>query len=457
MFIVLCIAKYQILFIYLQYEISYVRNLHNKMRKAIKYLFITLIAIVCLLTTAIVLCRTIFKDELINYLTKLQSEEMTTYFVADIPVEPENFAEDFESIHKQVVEHCSLYKQKNYDIDSLYITFANRIGHDVQTKSDYALLVCEYFAALNIGHAWTTLYAYSAGQRLEVVEDRLFISEPNEYLSNCGFCDKDEIVGINQLTIDEYVNQLKKYLPASTEAARIYNTRRWALIDSFVDSLLVCDVVRDGERFSIEVPLMRKNEIKQQQPDLAASGKMLNDSVGYINITSMMGNVVEDFKQAYEQVCDLPYLIVDVRNNGGGNSGNGRQIAEYLLCKEQAHCVGGQITPQPNAYQGKLFLLTSPYTFSASESFALDIKESGLATLVGEATGGDTGCRPETFTSKYGICFRIPTREPQLSPRGFPMEGVGIEPHITIGQTVEDYFADKDTVIEYILNELIKN
>lgn len=427
------------------------------MRKVLKYFLIILIAKIAILAITVVLCRTIFKDELIKYLTKLQTEKMTPCFVANIPVEPENFAEDFESIHKLVVEHCSLYKQKSYDIDSLYTTFASRIGGDVQTKTEYSLLVCEYFAALNIGHAWTTLYGYSAGQRLEVIEDRLFLSKPNEYLTNYGFCDKDEIVGINNLTMDEYVGQLKKYLPASTEAARTYNTRRWALIDSFTDSLLICEVLREGERLRFELPLMRKGEIKQQQPDLVATSKRLNDSVGYINIISMMGNVVEDFKQAYEQVCDLPYLIVDVRNNGGGNSGFGREIAEYLLCKEQAHCVSGSIVPQSNAYRGKLFLLTSPYTFSASESFALDIKESGLATVVGETTGGDTGCRPKTFTSKYGICFRVPTRAPHLSPKGFPMEGVGIEPHYEVKQTVEDFFTDTDTAIEYILTELINN
>lgn len=427
------------------------------MKKFIKYFFITILTTICLLATVVTLSVTVFKEELVDFLSKAEQQEQPKHFVSEIPVEPAQFAEDFESIHQQVVEHCSLYKQKEYDIDSLYTVFADRIECNVQTKTDYALLVCEYFAALNIGHAWTTIYAYSAGQRVEVIEDRLFLSEPNDYLASCGFCDKDEIVGVNQMTTDEYVNRLKKYLPASTEAARMYNTRRWVLIDSFADSTLICDVLRNGERLSIEVPLKRKGDIKQQQPDLAATSKTLNDSVGYINITSMMGNVVEDFKQAYEQVGDLPYLIVDVRNNGGGNSGNGRQIAEYLLCKEQAHCVGGQITPQPNAYQGELFLLTSPYTFSAAESFTLDLKESGLTTLVGEPTGGDTGCRPETFTSKYGICFRIPTREPHLSPKGFPMEGVGIEPHILVKQTVNDYFAEKDTVIEYVLTKLIKN
>ena len=159
---------------------------------------------------------------------------------------------------------------------------------------------------------------------------------------------------------------------------------------------------------------------------------------------------------AYNQVCHLPYLIIDIRRNGGGNSNNGRLIAEYLITQEQEHCVGGDnITPQPNAYHGKLFLLTGNYTFSAAESFAIDLKESGLATLVGETTAGDTGCAPKNFTSKYGICFRIPTREPHFSPKGFPMEGVGIEPHYEARQSVVDLFEDRDTAIEYVLNELM--
>ena len=99
--------------------------------------------------------------------------------------------------------------------------------------------------------------------------------------------------------------------------------------------------------------------------------------------------------------------------------------------------------------------MTSNYTFSAAESFAIDLKESGNATLVGEATAGDTGCRPQNFVSKYGIWFRIPTREPRLSPKGHPMEGVGVEPHYKIEQTVADFFNDKDTAVEYILNNLI--
>ena len=419
--------------------------------KIFKHFAIMLLAIVGLLVLTILLSVTVFKKELISYLSQSNQEQIQTYYVADIPVEPENFAIDFKSIHSQVVEKCSLYKQKGYDIDSIYTTFAKRIGSNVQTKADYGMMLYEYFAALNIGHAGTLLNMYVAEYHPTIAEDRVFITKPNEHFINCGFCDKDEIVAINNTPIEKYINNRKRYTSASTENYRLRRTQL-GVFTSQTDSIITCDVRRGEDIITLNLPL----NCKQQGDIQQAHYKILNDSIGYICIESMMYNVVEDFKQAYEQVQNLPYLIIDVRHNGGGNSGNGRLIAEYLVRNPQRHCVGGDIMPQPNAYKGKLFLLTSNYTFSAAESFAIDLKESGNAILVGEATAGDTGCRPENFVSKYGIWFRIPTREPHFSPKGFPMEGVGVEAHHKVKQTVEDFLNDKDTAIEYILYELCK-
>ena len=419
--------------------------------KIFKHFAIMLLAIVGLLVLTILLSVTVFKKKLVSYLSQSNQEQIQTYYVADIPVEPENFAIDFKSIHSQVVEKCSLYKQKGFDIDSIYTTFAKRIGSNVQTKADYGMMLYEYFAALNIGHAGTLLNMYVAEYHPTIAEDRVFITKPNEHFINCGFCDKDEIVAINNTPIEKYINNRKRYTSASTENYRLRRTQL-GVFTSQTDSIITCDVRRGEDIITLNLPL----NCKQQGDIQQAHYKILNDSIGYICIESMMYNVVEDFKQAYEQVQNLPYLIIDVRHNGGGNSGNGRLIAEYLVRNPQRHCVGGDIMPQPNAYKGKLFLLTSNYTFSAAESFAIDLKESGNAILVGEATAGDTGCRPENFVSKYGIWFRIPTREPHFSPKGFPMEGVGVEAHHKVKQTVEDFLNDKDTAIEYILYELCK-
>ena len=420
------------------------------MKRVFRVIIITIISVVAILGIATVLSVTVFRDELIDLASKMATEKIKTYYIANIPIEAEQFAEDFESIHKQVVKECSLYKQKGYDIDSLYTSFADRIAHNVRTREDYGEMLQEYFATLNIGHAGASFNIHAAEYHPTIAENIVFIIDPSEHLINCGFKDKDEVIAINNTPINRYVEERKKYISASTEDYRLRRTQL-SLFRSFTDTVITCSVKRGNEILTLDLPLTATSQ--QNQPQ--AYSQTLNDSVGYICIESMMSSVVEDFKQAYEQVYHLPYLIVDVRHNGGGNSNNGRLIAEYLLSKEQEHCVGGRIIPQPNAYKGKLFLLTSNYTFSAAESFTLDLKESGQATLVGEKTAGDTGCNPKNFTSKYGILFRVPTRKPHLSPKGFPMEGVSIEPHYEVMQSVADLFEDKDTTIEYVLRELI--
>lgn len=393
------------------------------------------------------------KDKLIEYAIKLNQDEqklIQSYYVSEIPVEPENFAEDFKSIHDIVSENCPLSKHKGYDLDSIYNSFANRIANESMTKADYGLLLREYFAALRIGHAGVILTLHSAEYYPTIVENRLFVEKPNDHFTNNGFIDKDEIIAINNTPIDQYVESMAKYTSASTDVYKTHLTQ-CRIFTSFTDSLIYCDVRRNGDTLKLKLPLTRT--ILSNTPQ--AHYKILRDSIGYICIESMIDNVVEDFKQAYNQICKLPYLIIDVRGNGGGNSNNGRLIAEYLLKNPQEHCVGGKITPQSNAYKGKLFLLTGNHTFSAAESFTTDLKESGYVTLVGEKTAGDTGCAPKNFTSKYGVWFKIPTRKPHFSPKGFPMEGVSIEPHQEIRQTVTDFYDNKDTAIEYVLNELI--
>ena len=325
------------------------------MKKGFRYILLSTLGIIIFLGLTVLLSRTIFKDKLIEYAIKLNQDEqklIQSYYVSDIPVEPENFAEDFKSIHDIVLENCPLSKHKGYDLDSIYNLFANRIANESITKAEYGLLLREYFAALKIGHADVMLTLHSAEYYPTIVENRLFVEKPNDHFTNNGFIDKDEIIAINNTPIDQYIESMAKYTSASTDAYKTHLTQ-CRIFTSFTDSLIYCDVRRNGDTLKLKLPLT--SSILNNTPQ--AHYKILRDSIGYIGVESMMDNVVEDFKQAYNQICKLPYLIIDVRGNGGGNSNNGRLIAEYLLKNPQEHCVGDRITPQSNAYKGKLFLL----------------------------------------------------------------------------------------------------
>ena len=157
------------------------------MKKSVRYFLLSLLSIVGLLGLGILLSVTVFKDQLVEYIIEQDNENrklIQSYFVSELPVEPETFAEDFQSIHDIVSKHCPLCSYKDYDIDSLSRSFASRIEADVMTKTDYGLLLREYFAALNIGHAGIMLSLHSAEYYPTIVENRIFINNPNQHFIN---------------------------------------------------------------------------------------------------------------------------------------------------------------------------------------------------------------------------------------------------------------------------------
>lgn len=371
------------------------------------------------------------------------------YYANELPLTPDQYAADFDEIHQIVVDNYSLYRQKGLDMDSLYRVFAPRIGAARQ-PAEYVLLVQEYIAALGAGHATSFFSKYTAATAPKVINDSLFISNPNEYLRAAGFCDKDRITAINGIPVGQWVAEHEKYACGSTASDRHYRSAR-SIFRSYVDTLVSYTVQRGTDTLTRNLPLRRNDCVSyEEQPAVAA--RVLDDSIGYLAINTMMPPVMEEFATCYPTVSHLPYLIVDVRDNGGGSSANGALLCEYFINRPQLHCLSDsrQLEPAQDAYRGKVFLLTGPDTFSAAESFTLDMKESGNVTLVGEPTAGDTGNGPKNFCTSHGIWLRIPTREPGRSHHGFPLEGEGIVPHYVVPSTVADFMHGRDTQIEFV-------
>ena len=86
----------------------------------------------------------------------------------------------------------------------------------------------------------------------------------------------------------------------------------------------------------------------------------------------------------YNEIKNTESCIIDVRFNGGGFDQIGLEISSYFTDKKRiafykkARLENGYTNPQniyiePNEmhYKGRLFILTSPQTASASEIFVL--------------------------------------------------------------------------------------
>ena len=375
--------------------------------------------------------------------------KIETHYMAELPIPTDRFGEDFADICKTVKENYSLYESKNIDIDALSASFAERIK-GMSTGEEYGMMLGEYFAALNVGHSYVYFNDYAVNASIVCINDSIFLDKPDIYLQRSGFQDKDQIIAVDGIPVNSWMEQNGKYISASTpEYKRLFTAR--SIFRSYTDTDKQYTVCRGSDTLDLHLVLMPQ-EKRRASERRKTSWEILNDSTGYLQINTMMNGIMEEFTADYQQVKHLPNLIIDVRSNGGGNSGNGRDLCRYLIREEQPHCLDAEpMIPMEEAFKGKILLLTSTFTYSAAESFVLDMKESGNALLIGEPTAGDTGNRPQTFKSAFGICFRIPTNPPALSPKGFPMEGKGIAPDHIVKQTVSDFMNNRDTQLEYAL------
>jgi len=196
--------------------------------------------------------------------------------------------------------------------------------------------------------------------------------------------------------------------------------------------------------------LRRSNWVKGCQAKVKETGK---GRVGYIHLSGMMPPNLAKFQQ---QVVGLNRnrrvkgLVLDVRNNGGGNIHN--QLIAILIAKPLARVQvrGGPKMVQPSLYWNRpIVLLTNERSFSDAEVFPAMFKASDLGKIVGTPTaGGVIGTNDVTLSD--GSRFRIP-RVGYWTMDGKNLEGLGVKPDFIVRETPEDRRKGRDPQLDKAL------
>ena len=173
----------------------------------------------------------------------------------------------------------------------------------------------------------------------------------------------------------------------------------------------------------------------------------LPGNVGYIDLRSFAPASLAAGKaaEAMNSIAETDALLIDLRQNGGGDPAMVALLISYLLDGEPVHLndflgrdgnVQQQFWTSKNVagtrYAGKdVYVLTSGFTFSAAEEFAYNLTNLKRVTLVGEITGG--GANPVTFFElDEGFRISVPTGRARNPITMTNWEGTGVTPDIAV-------------------------
>jgi carboxyl-terminal processing protease len=218
----------------------------------------------------------------------------------------------------------------------------------------------------------------------------------------------------------------------------------------------------------------------------ARKPRELPDGIIYVPIDSFASDeIVKHFNALFEQISHAKGLILDVRENGGGNSDTAYAIISYLTdrplkasqWKTRQHMPsfyarrqkdewykGGPEIVQPikgkKPYLGPVVVLIGPGTYSAAEDFLIPLHQSHRATLVGQRTNGSTG-QPIIINLPASGMASICTKWDTYSD-GREFIGVGVIPDVEVYPTQEEIAAGlwsggKDPILEKGLEVLRAN
>ena len=190
--------------------------------------------------------------------------------------------------------------------------------------------------------------------------------------------------------------------------------------------------------------------------------KWLENKIAYISFNVWIPKQADRVQQAIRSMRDARGMIIDLRNNAGGqgnlvNNVGGTLFGERVSFGKTKRRNGEGdfwVLPQDEIYNGKVIILTNCGTGSTSEIFAAGMKDLGRATLIGERTAGAVlPANVERLPSGANFLHAVADYR---SPSGILIEGKGIEPNVEVRLTRQTLLEGRDLQLEEAVRELSK-
>ena len=402
-------------------------------------------------------------------------------------------------------------KIPNVDWDKTLLEYISIMEKD-QSNNDYYKNMQKLCAILKDGHTNiyppSTFYTDSDAPMLEIRNIGGKAAIVNEGVSYKDIIPVGSvIVKVNNIATETYLrSEIFPFLSSSTEHILYDMGIRNLLSGEEGSSVTVTIKQPDGKEKDIK--LLRNRSSNSDEWLVNYNGgsrnlvdyKRLGGDIAYTNIRTFgTDEVNKEFDKLIDSLKSAKGLIIDLRYNGGGSSDIGYNIIKHLTDKpfvtskwktrehkaaykawgsyfgsmskekidkldpsEKEQALESMNTLNGNSwFEGKPDTITPPKgdkinipvvvlighnTASAAEDFLIAMDNLKRAKYVGDKTYGSTG-QPMVMKLPGGGSARICTKR-DTYPDGREFVGYGVKPDVFIEQTVEDYIAQKDVVLE---------
>ena len=192
-----------------------------------------------------------------------------------------------------------------------------------------------------------------------------------------------------------------------------------------IDAVYLAMRGQPGSTYTVEVyrPTERKNltfKVKREkvkQPNIPWSG-LLGDKVGYIKLNQFLEKAGSDVYDAFKKLKDdgMEYLILDLRDNGGGLLGEAVNIIDIFVGKDvKVVETKGKIEEMNHTYSTRneaadpnipIVVLVNEHSASASEIVSGSLQDLDRAVIVGKKSFGK-GLVQKVYSMDYNTSMKV--------------------------------------------------
>lgn len=389
-----------------------------------------------------------------------------------------------------------------HDYDELVATTAQRLKN-VSNASNFYYEIGPFITSLRDGHTRiNALVGKSMGIGAWWFDDRLVVTSVTDPLAADILY--SEIIAISGKPVGDIEKIANQFIPADMgqdDYKKLYSP------DLMLSNFLLLHLGLMNEREEVELTVVQNNE--KRNITLACTFPSASSAsavpVKFRNSTTKikLGNtyaIIPDSNSLYVQLNSLPQsgysefwheafdyaqrnkaasIILDLRNNSGGNSIWCNEFLSYIIDKPRDLFVydgwksnypygnvkvsNGVWPMKPKnselSFTGKIAVLTSRQTFSSATFFVVAIKDNDLGIIIGDQVGNGSiryGFMSDPITLPYTKIKFATTHYiwARANKEMLAREGASILPNIRVYETIEDLKSGTDPVYEKAIEYL---